>query len=186
MLNYSDLYEVLRREKINETLQPMEQNFILEYASYLNEINQNILNISDMFSDFYIKNKKQIENAIAIFRELMLRRKKKILSLVFVAAETGIMKRDYENMLSFERDVFDKLVKAFEEGDKELSKLIIGKKEKDKEKFRMIMFNQNIEQFVDMSGGVLGPFATGELANLKSEVAGILVSGGKAHFVDES
>ena len=55
---------------------------------------------------------------MAIFKELVLRRKKKLLNLVFVAAETGIMKRDYENMLQFEKEIFDRLIKAFEEGDR--------------------------------------------------------------------
>ena len=49
----------------------------------------------------------------------------------------------------------------------------------------MVIFTQDVEQFVDMNGKALGPFASGELANLNVEVAGIFVSGGKAGFVDE-
>jgi len=116
-----------------------------------------------------------------------LRRKKKLLNLVFVAAETGIMKRDYENMMPFERDVFDKIVKAFEEGDKSLARVMNGKKEgEEADKMKLILFNQNIEQFVDMSGNVIGPFVSGELANLEGQVSEILVSGGKASFIDEN
>ena len=185
MISYTELYDVLRKEKYADTLQNLSKGFVSDYSIYVNDCRENTSKEGDLFMDSATKAKKQFENSISIFKELMLRRKKKILNLVFVAAETGIMKRDYENMLPFEREVFDRLVKAFEDGDKELSKMLSGKKEKEKGKFRMIMFSQEVEQFVDMSGGMLGPFVVGELANLNSEVAGILVSGGKASFVDE-
>ena len=89
-------------------------------------------------------------------------------------------------MLVFERELFDKMVKAFEDNEKEISKVLIAKKDGEKNKNRMIIFNQNVEQFVDMTGSLIGPFASGELVNIDSEVAGILVSGGKASFVDEA
>ena len=54
----------------------------------------------DDFSDVIIKTKKQLENAITLFKELMLRRRKKILNLILIAAETGISKQDFENMLN--------------------------------------------------------------------------------------
>ena|SRR3989338_10839459 len=185
MLTYNDLYEILRKEKYGEALQTLPKNFISDFLEYLNAQKEQSSKDEGLFIDTVIKSKKQLENSISLFKELVLRRKKKLLNLVFVATETGLMKRDYENMLSHERDVFDKLVKGFEEGDKELAKILSGRKEKEKEKFRMIMFNQNVEQFVDLSGNTIGPFTSGELANLDTEVSQILVSGGKANFVDE-
>ena len=186
MISYNDIYEILRKEKYSEVLQPLPKNFVEDFTAYLEEKRSENPSIEEgLFSDSIVKSKKQLENSISLFRELMLRRKKKLLSLVFVAAETGIMKRDYENMLAHERDVFDKLVRAFEEGDKELSKLLIGRKGREGDKNRMVMFNQNVEEFVGMSGEIIGPYSSGELANLDSKIAEILVSGGKATFVDE-
>jgi len=46
----------------------------------------------DIFSEVIIKTKKQLENAVTLFKELMLRRRKKILDLILIAAETGIFK----------------------------------------------------------------------------------------------
>lgn len=187
MISYNDLYEILRKEKYSETLQQLSKSFLDEVREYLRDKKEQAMQESDMFQDSVAKAKKQLENSIAIFKELILRRKKKLLNLVFVAAETGIMKRDYDNMLSFEKDIFDKLVKAFEEGDRELTMSMNGRREnEEKEKNKMILFNDNVEQFVDMSGKALGPFKTGELANLDSHVSEILVSGGKAQFVDEN
>jgi len=186
MLTYNDLYEILRKEKFNEVLQSLPRNFLDDVAEYLNEKKEQSEKESSLFTDSVAKTKKQLENSIAIFKELILRRKKKLLNLVFVAAETGIMKRDYENMLTFERELFEKMVKAFEDSDKEMSNIFISKKNDDSKKFRMVIFNQDVEQFVDMTGSLTGPFASGVLVNLDNEVAEILVSGGKASFVDES
>ena len=66
-----------------------------------------------------------------------------------------------------------------------MNKIFRTKSNKDNKKYRMVIFNQNVEQFVDMTGGLAGPFASGELVNLESGVAEIFVSGGKAGFVDE-
>jgi len=186
MLTYNDIYELLRKEKFSETLQQLPKNFLIDVAEYLNEKKEQSAMGSDLFTDSVAKTKKQLENSIAIFKEMMLRRKKKLLNLVFVAAETGIMKRDYENMLGLERELFEKMVKSFEESEKELSNVFLQKKIDEKKKNRMIIFNQDVEQFVDLLGNTAGPFASGELANIENEVAEILVSGGKASFVDES
>ena len=186
MISYNDLYEILRKEKFSENLQSLPKSFVSDFSSYLEENKEQPSSSGNLFLDNIAKSKKQLENSIAIFKELMLRRKKKLLNLVFVAAETGIMKRDYENMLNFEKEMFDKFVKAFEEGDKELTKIFHGESGTGlKDSNRMVIFNQNVEQFVDMSGISVGPFAAGELANLSNEVSAILVSGGKAKFVDE-
>ena len=185
MLTYNDLYETLRKEKNNETLQQLPKSFVEDVSEYLHDKKGQSLKEDDMFIDAVAKSKKQLENSISIFKELILRRKKKLLSLVFVAAETGIMKRDYDNMLVFEKEVFDKLVRAFEEGDRELLKMMNGKKGEVRESKKMILFSQNVDQFADMSGNIIGPFNSGELANLDSQVSEILVDGGKAQFVDE-
>ncbi|MDO8460374.1 MAG: hypothetical protein Q7S74_04650 [Nanoarchaeota archaeon] len=184
MIGYNDLYELLRKEKYSEPLQQLPKKFIEDFSEYINDKSSAIGNDNNLFADAATKSKKQLENAIAIFKELMSRRKKKILGLVFLATETGIMKRDYENMLSLEKEVFDKLVKAFEEGDKEFSKALNGKKEKENPN-KMILFIQNVEQFIDHTGSALGPFKSGEMANISLDVASILVSGGKASFIDE-
>ena len=185
MINYNELYELLRKEKYSESLQVLPKNFLNEFSDFLAEMRGNTVSEGNLFADAVAKSKKQFENSISIFKELILRRKRKIIDLVFVATETGIMKRDYENMLPFEKEVFDKMIKAFEEGDKEMNSMLHEGKEKVKGKQRMIMFNQEVEQFVDLNGKGIGPYSVGELVNLDTEVAQILVSGGKASYVDE-
>ena len=183
MLSYNDIYDYLRKEKYSEQLQPLPKKFVQEFSEYVNEAKKRFSSYDEgLFSDDILKEKKQFENAFAIFRELMLRRKKKILNLVFIAAETGIMKRDFADMLGFEQEVFEKLVKAVDEGDKRLNEILNGKVEVTN---KMMILQEDVEKFVDMSGNIVGPFKKGELINIDSKVADILVSNGKGKFVDE-
>ncbi len=185
MLTYQDLFEIVRKEKYSEMLQQLPKQFHLEFIEYLQSKKENSPQETDLFLDATLKAKKQLENSLALFKELILRRKRKLLNLVFVAAETGILKRDFENMLSFEQTLFEKLVKAFEEGEKELALLLQGKKDQQQNKYALVLFTQNTEQFMDMAGKAVGPFAVGQLVNLEKEVTQILVSSGKANYVDE-
>jgi len=185
MLSYNEIYELLRKEKYSETLQPIDKNFLSDFINYLSELRGKVNADNDSFYEGISDTKKQLENSISLFKGLILRRKKKLLNLVFVAAETGIMKRDYENMFDFERKMFDNLARAFEEGDKELSEIMNNRLEKSEVGHKMVIFNEDIEQFVDMNGKIVGPFGKGELVNLDQNVCEVLVAGKKAVYVDE-
>ena len=90
MITYNDIYEAARKERYSTPLQPISKNFVEEVANYLREKKEIASKQDDDFSDVIIKTKKQLENAMTLFKELMLRRRKKILNLVLIAAETGI------------------------------------------------------------------------------------------------
>lgn len=184
MLTYNDIYEALRKERYSEQLQQLGKNFVQEVSAYLKEKKTISEKSEDIFSEAISKTKKQFENAISMFKELMLRRKKKLLNLAFVAAETGISKRDYENMLAFEKETFDKIMKSMEDGDKNLAKLFNGQ-EKEEKKNKLITFLQDTDEFLGLDGEKLGPFKKGDIANLPIEIANILVVDNKAESVEE-
>src|SRR3989344_502072 len=163
MITYNELYEILRKEKYSDVLQPIPRNFLSEFSEYIKENTFDYTKSDEV--DILSKSKKQFENSLSLFRELILKRKKKILNLIFVATETGIMKRDYENMLDVEKEAFEKMVRAFEECDKELSKMLHNKENK-KEANKMILFKQSVDQFIDSSGSPIGPYKQGELVNM--------------------
>ena len=79
MITYNDIFEALRKEKYSEKLQPLSKKFVFEVANYIREKQRIVSQESDLFSDEIIKTKKQLENAKAIFDELVLLRKKKLL-----------------------------------------------------------------------------------------------------------
>ena len=187
MITYNELYDALRKERYSEQLQPIPKKFIKEVAAYLKDKKEIANKENDDFSDTILKTKKQFENSIAIFKELILRRKKKILELAFVAAETGISKRDFENMLAVEKDSFDNIMKALERGDKKIAEILKGAEEdvESKQKNKMIVFVEDTDEFLDLEGNKLGPFKKGDVANIAEEIANILIVDKKSEAIDE-
>ncbi len=183
MLDYNELYEYLRKEKYSEQLQPLSKSFVQDVADFLRERRHSFVDSTDFFSDELLKSKKQFENAVSLFRELIRVRKRKILNLVFVASETGIMKRDFNTLLPFEQELFELLVHAIEGADKSIQQLLNGSREPSSE-YKLVLVSQPIAEFVDMQGKIIGPFEKGVLVNLDGKVADILVSDGRATFVD--
>lgn len=187
MITYNDIYEYLRKERYSEQLQLLPKKFIGEVAGYISDKKKIVSEGEDLFSEEIIRNKKQLENAISIFRELMLLRKKKILGLVFVASETGISKRDFENMIDFEKELFDEIMTSMKSAEKKMSSQFKnGDVVNVENAFSMILFLEDVEEFVGMDGKSLGPFKSGEIVNIPKQIADILVNDKKAEIVDNN
>ena len=184
MITYNDIYEAATKERYSTQLQPIPKNFVEEVANYLREKKEIASKQDDDFSDVIIKTKKQLENAITLFKELMLRRRKKILNLVLIAAETGISKQDFENMLNFEKELFEDLMKCIDSSDKKVSGVLNGGKQEDS-KNELIVFTENVEEFMDLDGKKMGGFEKGQVANIPKEIAKILIDDNKADIIEK-
>ena len=185
MITYPEVYELLRKEKYNEQLQPLPKSFFKDLAEYFEDKKKIASKTDDNFNEAIIKTKKQLENAITVLRELITRRQKKIINVALVAAKTGISKRDSENMLDSEKRLFEAIIKELEIEEANVSSLINGiSKEKDL-KNKLVRFIQETDEFSDLEGNKLGPFKVGDIANIPREVADILAGNQKAVLVDE-
>jgi DNA replication initiation complex subunit (GINS family) len=185
MITYNEIYEALRREKYSEQIQTLQKNFIQEVTEYLKEKKELSNKEADMFSDAVMKTKKQFENAVLIFKELMLRRKKKILNLAFVAAETGISKKDFDNLLEFEKEMFEKIMQTMESTDKSVMKMLNNEIIHENSSY-IVSFKENIEEFLGLEGEKMGPYTKGEIVNLPEQIAKILIEAGRAEIIDDS
>ena len=184
MITYNDIYEASRKERYSERLQKLGKNFVIDVADYLRDKKEMAAKESDEFSDLIIKTKKQLENAITLFKELMLRRRKKILTLVLIAAETGISKQDFENMLLFEKELFEEFMKCIDASDKTMNELMHGKANGDVMN-ELVVFLDDVEEFLGLGQEKMGPFAKGQMANIPKNVAQILVEDKKCEIVEE-
>lgn len=185
MITYSDIYESARKERYSDQLQPLQKNFVEEFAIYIKEKKQLTADKEDDFSDNILKTKKQLENAMTLFKELLLRRRKKILSLVLIATETGIAKADFENMLSFEKELFESIMKCMDFADKKLNESFNGEKKHSEQKNQLVLFIEEAAEFLDLSGEKLGPFERGQIANIPKEIAQILIDDGKCELLEK-
>ena len=184
MLTFSDIYEAMRKEKYSENLQILPRKFLVEVAEYFREKKEFLGKEDDLFSDVAIKNKKKLDNAVSSFRDLLRIRKKKILNLAFVASQVGISKKDFENLLVFEKDLFEELVKALERAEKNQSADMSGSV-KDERKHRLVRFLEDVPAFLGLDGNDVGPFAKGEVANLEVEIVGVLEKDKRVEVIED-
>ena len=185
MITYSDIYEAASKERYSEQLQPLSDNFILEVRNYLEEKKQIASKEDSEFSEVIIRTKKQIENAVTLFKELMLRRRKKILNLVLIAAETGISRKDFDNMLDFEKELFESLMENIEKSNGKVSEIMNSKVENLEKIDQTVMFKENVNEFVGLDGKKIGPFKKDEKVKLPKEIVQILVEDKKVEIVEE-
>jgi len=184
MITYNDIYEASRKERYSEQLQKLPKSFIIDVAGYIKEKKEIASKEDDSFSDIIIKTKKQLENATTLFKEFITRRRKKILNLVLIATETGISKQDFDNMFSFEKELFEELMRCVDISDKKLNAILNGDNQ-EKQKNELIVFNEDVEEFVGLDGEKMGGFEKGQIVNIPKEIAKILVEDGKAEVVEQ-
>jgi DNA replication initiation complex subunit (GINS family) len=186
MITYNDIYEALRKEKYSEQLQPLPKKFICDVSVYISEKKNLSRKGDDLFSEDVMKVKKQLENALSIFNELMMIRKRKILNLVFVASETGISKKDFENMMDFEKELFDNIIDSVKVAEKKLSFEFSGGDLSSGKEIQndMLLFLEDVEELTGLDGETIGPFSKGEVVNVPKAIASILVESKKAEFVN--
>ena len=185
MITYNDIYEAARQERYSEQLQPLSKNFVVEISKYLQEKKQFSIKESEEFSGVIDKTKKQFENAVTFFKELIVRRRKKILNLVLIAAETGISKRDFENMFDFEKELFEELMRCMDFSDKKLNGVLGGDKLEQIQNNELVLFKEDVGGFMGLDAENMGPFEKGQIANIPKPIAKILSDSGKVEKVLE-
>jgi hypothetical protein len=87
-------------------------------------------------------------------------------------------------MLLIEKELFEDLMKGIDSVDKKLSEMLNGHKT-EATKNEMILFIDNVEEFLDLNGDKIGPFEKGQIANIPKEIAKILIEDRKAEVVYE-
>jgi DNA replication initiation complex subunit (GINS family) len=176
MITYNDIYEAAKKEGYSEQLQVLSKTFVEDVSEYLKD-KKEISSRDDDFSDMVIKTKKQLENAQTLFKELMLKRRKKILNLLLIAAETGVSKKDFDNMLDFEKELFEELMVCIDSSNKKVLESFnwSGRKEEN----LSVLFKEDVDEFIDFDGNKLGPFKKGDNAELPREIVKILIEDGK-------
>jgi DNA replication initiation complex subunit (GINS family) len=185
MITYNDIYEAARKERYSEQLQPIPKNFISEVSKYMKDKKEIASKDSEDFSDVIMKTKKQLENATTLFKELIIRRRKKILSLVLIATETGISKQDFENMFAIEKELFEELMNCMDISEKKLNESFNGKGDEPTKNNDLVVFVEDVEEFLGLEGEKMGPYSKGDIVNISKEIAKVLLDSGKVQVIEK-
>jgi len=75
-------------------------------------------------------------------------------------------------------------MKCIDSSDKKVGEILNGGKQEDT-KNKLVVFIENVEEFMDLEGRKMGPFEKGQIANIPREIAKILIDDGKAEVVEK-
>ena len=170
----------------------MPEPITFEFIRKIQREEQKIAKLTKLPEDFYSslstyleqkkslkedrKNALEIKNIEILLEDIFNRRERKILNFAIIAARTGIPP---ENLSEDERTFFDLIVAAVKKRRDERLKNILG--EKKEELIRMIVFNEDVSEFVGIDEKTYGPFKKGDTTKLPEENIKLLIEKGIAN-----
>lgn len=205
VLTYETLYEILRKEKIRQGLQKVDDNFITDVLTYLKDKQQSYddtIAKNDIFSQSEReKLATQIKNAKKIIRDLYDLRERKIINMGINHSRTQSHIVDTEHLLQHEKQLFESIHSLLNLNRQSVLKNImelripehgldvpikrpaqpVQKTEKKEETGKKsVKFLEDVEQFVGEELELYGPYKAKDSAQLPQEVAEVLIRQGKA------
>ena len=210
-VTYETLYELLRREKSRDELQPLDNGFLLDVLTYLREkqaILDDALAKDDLFSlDEREKTQVQLVNIRKIIRELYERREKKIIDMALNKSRTKSNLIDTNTLLVHERYLFDSIVSVMDGFRTSVLHNILSLREPTltttsipvtpesiteplpeipTPTTKSVKFIKTVEQFVGKELELYGPFQENQQEKLPADIADILIEQGNAVEMPET
>ena len=200
-ITYNTLFEILKREKDREEIQKLDNNFIQNLVSYLNE-KKRVIEKEQKDLDFFSEEEKnklmlQLQNIKKLIRDLYDRREKKIIAMALNKSRTGSSLIDTTNLLPIEKKLFEELVEILQKFRKENLFKIINeyklpenispqepKELKTQENPTRIRLMDNVPEFAGTDLKIYGPYEKDQVVELPKEIADLLISTNKAVEVD--
>ncbi len=194
MLTFETLFELLRKEKINQELQKLDDDFFEQTSQYLEEkkaVLETEKTSNSIFSGDSKKTQLQLENARKILKEFYEKRENKIINLAMLSSRAEV-RESGTNMLKEEKRLYREvleLLNTYRDGI--LKNAIAGKKVKIAQKKqlpkdikteqkassgnKMIRFLHSVPKFVADDLNTYGPFEKEEMSFLPQKTAGLLI-----------
>lgn len=197
-ITYESLYDILRKEKSQEELQKLDQNFFSFVAEYLNtkkQILESQESKDSIFASAEIqKTRKQLENSQKILKELYERRENKIIQMALFSsrAESRI---DHELMLKEELEFYNSIISTLNSFRTSiLDNLIVGrmpvldkpkaiKTQEEQDDTKLVRFINAVPRFVGDDLNIYGPYEEQDVANLPQKVVKVLIDKNRAEEI---
>jgi len=119
VITYETLFEIFRREKTRDDLQPLDEHFMADVSSYIAEKKS----ISPSVDDYEFERERQIAqiaNIKKLVKGIYDKREKKIVEMSINKAISGTSVIDTSAMLNHEKRLFDSLVNVLEKSRNEV------------------------------------------------------------------
>ncbi len=136
VITYDTLFDTLIRERNNEDLQKLPDNFFKEIVDYLKEKKKLVENNQEVQTDLfgqYHAILKQITNTKKIIRDIYEKREKKITEMALNQSRIGKDRVETDNLTKTEKAFFQELAQIFDYFRKEVLFTILNEKEPEPE-----------------------------------------------------
>jgi len=210
-ITYESLFDILRKEKGREDLQPLDGTFFADVINYLNQ-KQEVLQqkASGGGGDELNTTLIQMNNIKKMIKELYERRERKIIGMaVHRARLTSDMIIDTTSLLPEEKQLYSNIVKVLQTQRKDVLDKVVSQKaptitpptpqpkiintptppeEKPAPKpspdNTNIRFLKAVPKFMGKNMQVFGPFESGDTAELPTPFANLLIQKGRAEPIN--
>lgn len=211
-ITYETLFEILRREKNQDDLQKLNDNFFSELKEYI--LSKSVALEEKPRLDQFIEGyeneqnavKAQLQNIRKLARDIFERRKRKIIDIAINKAKTSSNIIDTSSLLPEEISFFNEqteLISRFrsnvleaalghkkqaensaEPAKIEAKELNTAAEEQNNEELKKVRITEEIPKFVGVDLEIYGPFSSDEDVELKHDIADMLVKANKAKIAD--
>jgi len=172
-ISFEVIRKIQRSEQREVKLTKLPENFFSKVKEYLKSKKRVAARKSDEKAFIEVKN---IERLI---EDIYNRRERKILNQALISVRTGIPP---ENLLPEEKEFFERIVELLKERRKKVLLPMFEDVEENVEE-ELVVFNEDVPEFVGVDMKVYGPFSKGDVAKLPKENAKVLVDAGKVRVM---
>lgn len=169
-ITFELIRKIQREEERTPKLSRLPENFYQNVKNYLQQKRKILEKMEDRKASIELKN---IERLI---EDIFNRRERKIVIQAINSARIGL---NVENLTEEEKEFFNRVAEIIKSRREKILKEVIEKVE-EKESVGMVIFKENVPEFVGADLKTYGPFEKGDIAKLPEENAKILVERGLA------
>ena len=115
----------------------------------------------------------EVKNIERLVEDIFNRRERKIMNQALIAARTNIPP---ENLTEEEKEFFDVLISSIKKRREQILNQLLS--EKEEEAVNLIVFKEDVSEFIGADTKKYGPFKKGDIARLPEENANVLIERG--------
>tara|TARA_Y100000310_G_C20678035_1_gene814221 strand:- start:110 stop:739 length:630 start_codon:yes stop_codon:yes gene_type:complete len=202
MITFETLFELLRKEKFNQELQKIDDEFFRQIVQYLKEktaILEKETQLNTSFSADSRKTQLQLENAKKLIKELYEKRESKILSLALSSSRSEIIESG-SSLLKEEKKLYKEILETLNKYREGIVKNMLAAKkvsvkknevipkdikttQKPLHQGKTIRFLQSVPKFVANDLNVYGPFEPEDISHLPLKSANLLIKKNRAEVI---
>lgn len=161
-ISFDIIRKIQREEQISPKITKLPENFYSAVSDYVSQKRK--MKEEDRRTVLETKN---IERLV---EDIFNRRERKIINYSIISARTGI---EPENLSEEEKEFYQKLVDTIKKRRESDLKKILG--EEKEEIVSMVIFKEDVPQFVGVDEKNYGPFKKGDIAKLPEENMKLLI-----------